>query len=368
VSVIEGRHEANRLRREGEAVMLVCCVKRLTSILSVAAAVLLVGCGALWESPSDQPLPSTPTLDFQKITTPNLEPGLSSDPIAYRVGAWWRYRDATADHRPTHHPGPNLLVEVLGAVVAADGTELYVLYQEAPDDTEGLYYVHRDSHGVLEHGRNENTGPIVPANPVRAIDLPFAEEKQWTYRIAQQTYEADCLFPETLTLHSGVFLNCWKIGVRNVTTGETKYYWFKNGVGLLKIVSESLSYELIDASTTETSAVHQLQWKDSLSTIEIKVGDRLVVQLPAEDDSGYAWKLDSYDPGIVSPLGNGRFLADLDGQNARSSGTSGTFVMQLESVSHTLPGMPMTLQLMYVPAWDKMEPAYTFTLWLVVSQ
>lgn len=348
--------------------MLARHVPRLTSILPVVAAVLLTGCGGLWPPPSDQPVPSTPTLDFQKVTTPNLVPSLSSDPIAYRVGAWWRYRDATADHRPTHHPGPNLLVEILGAVVADDGTELYVLYQEAPDDTQGLYYVHRDLRGVLEYGRDENGEPIVPTNPVRVIDLPFVEEKQWTYRIAEQTYEADCWFPETLTLHSGIFLDCWKIGVRNATTGKIEYYWFKNGVGLLKIVSGSLSYELIDASATETSAVHRLHWKDSHSTIEVKVGDRLVVQLPAEDDSGYAWKLRSYDPEIVSPLSNGHFLPDLGGQNVGTSGTSGTFVMQLESVSHTLPGVPMKLQLTYMPAWDKTEPAYTFTLWLVVSQ
>ena len=348
--------------------MLARHVQRLTSVLSVMAAVLLTGCAGLWPPPSDQPLPSTPTLDFQKITTPNLEPSLSSDPIAYRVGAWWRYRDATADHRPTHHPGPNLLVEVLGAVVAADGTELYVLYREAPDDIEGLYYVHRDSRGVLEHGRDENGEPIVPANPVRVIDLPFVEEKQWTYRIAEETYEANCWSPETLTLHSGIFRDCWKIGIRNVATGEIEYYWFKNGVGLLKIVSGSLNYELIDASATETSAVHQLQWKDRDSTMEIKVGDRLVVQLPAEQDSDHAWKLSFYDPEIVSPLGNGRFLPDLAGQNAGSSSTSGTFVMHLKSVSPTLPGVPMKLQLMYMPTWDKIEPAYTFTLWLVVSQ
>lgn len=343
-------------------------VPRLASILYLVAAVLLTGCAGLWPPPSDQPQPSTPTLDFQKVTTPNLEPSLSSDPIAYRVGAWWRYRDATADHRPTHHPGPNLLVEIVGAVVADDGTELYVLYREAPDGTEGLYYVHRDSRGVLEHGRDANGGTIVPANPVRVIDLPFVEEKQWIYRIAEKTYEANCWFPETLTLRSGIFRDCWKIGVRNVTTGETEYYWFKNGVGLLKIVSGSLNYELIDASATETSAVHRLQWKDSHSTMGIKVGDRLVVQLPAEDDSGYAWKLSSYDPEIVSPLSNGRFLADLGEQNPGSSGTSGTFAVQLESISHTLPGVPTKLQLIYTPAWEQTEPAYTFTLWLVVSQ
>jgi len=327
-----------------------------------------MGCGALWPPPSEPPLPSTPTLNFQKATTPNLEPSLSSDPIAYRAGAWWRYRDATADHRPTHHPGPNLLMEILGAVVADDGAELYVLYREAPDDTKGLHYVHRDSRGVLEHGRDKNGEPIVPANPVRVIDLPFMEEKQWVFRIAEKTYEADCWFPETLTLQSAVFLDCWKIGIRNVATGETEYYWFKNGVGLLKFVSGSLSYELIDASTTEISTVHQLQWKDRDSTTEIKVGDRVVVQLPAEENNGYEWTLSAYNPEIVSPLSSGQFLADLGGQNAGFSGTSGTFVMQLEAVSNTPPGEPMELELTYVPAWDKSEPAYTFTLWLMVSQ
>ena len=347
--------------------MLVCHVQRFTSVLSVMATVLLTGCAGLWPPPLDQPLPSTPTLDFQKIATPNLEPSLLSDPIAYRVGAWWQYRDATADHRPTHHPGPDLLAEILGTVVAADGTELYVLYQEAPDSTEGLYYVHRDSRGVLEYGRSEKGELMIFSNPARVIDLPFAEEKQWTYRIGEQTYEADCLFPETLTLHSGIFLDCWKIGVRNEATGEIEYYWFKNAVGLLKIVRDSLSYEWIDASPTATSVIHRFGWKDRDSTAAIEVGDRVVVQLPAEGDSGYAWELNSYDPAIVSPLSNGQFLADLGQSNVGSTDTPGTFVIQLESVSHTLPGEPMKLELTYAPAWDKSESVYTFTLWLVVS-
>jgi len=300
-----------------------------------------MGCGALWQPPSDQPLPSTPTLDFQKVTTPNLEPSLSSDPIAYRVGAWWRYRDATADHRPTYHPGPDLSMEILGAVVTADGTELYVLYQEEPDGTEGLYYVHRDASGVLEHARSENGELMIFSNPARVIDLPFAEEKQWTYRITEQTYEVDCLLPETLWLGSGIYFDCWKIEARNVATGETEYYWFKNGAGLLKIVRNSLSYELDAAGTTGTSALHRLGWKDRDSTAGIKVGDRVVVQLPAEQDSGYAWKLNSYDPEIVSPVTNGQFLADLGQPNVGSTGTSGTYVVQLEAVSHTLPGEPM---------------------------
>ena len=356
------------LVEEGEAVMPARCVKRLTSILPVVAAVLLMGCSALWQAPSDPPLPSTPTLDFQKVTKPNLEPSLSSDPIAHRVGAWWRYRDATADHRPTHHPGPDLSMEILGAVATADGTELYVLYQEAPDGTEGLYYVHRDASGVLEHARSENGELMVPSNPARVIDLPFAEEKQWTYRIAEQTYEVDCLFPKTLTLHSGIFHDCWKIGVRKVATGETEYYWFKNGVGLLKIVRNSLSYELIAASTIGTSTIHRLQWSDSHSTMEIKVGDRLVVQLPAEQDSGYAWNLNSYDSEIVTPVTNGQFLADLGQPNDGSSATTGTFVTQFESLSPTPPGVPMELELTYAPAWNKAESVYTFTLWLAVSQ
>ena|GEM_PF-5945698 len=347
--------------------MLVCCVKRLTSILSVAAAVLLVGCGALWPPPSEQTPPSTPTLDFQKVTAPNLETSLSGDPIAYRVGARWRYRDATADHRPTYHPGPDLSMEILGAVVASDGTELYVLYQEAPDGTEGLYYVHRDSSGILEHARSENGKLMVPGDPARVIDLPFAEEKQWIYRIAEQTYEVDCLFPETLWLGSGIYFDCWKIAVRNATTGETEYRWFKDGVGLLKIVSGSLSYELIEASITEIYTVHRLHWKDTDSTMELEVGDRVVVQLPAEQDSGYEWSLSAYDPEIVSPATNGQFLADLGHSNDGSSATTGTFVAQFEAVSHTLPGEPMELELAYAPAWDKTEPAYTFTLWLVVS-
>jgi len=343
------------------------CVKRLTSILPVVAAVLLMGCGALWQAPSDQPLPSAPILDFQKVTTSNLEPTLSDDPVAYRVGAWWRYRDATADHRPTHHPGPDLSMEILGAVVTADGTQLYVLHQEAPDGTEGLYYVHRDASGVLEHAQSENGELMIFSNPARVIDLPFAEEKQWTYRIAEQTYEVDCLFPKTLTLQSGIFHDCWKIGVRNVTTGEAEYYWFKNEVGLLKIVRHSLSYELDAASTTETSAIHRLGWKDRDSTATIKVGDRVVVQLPSERDSGYEWSLSSYDSAIVSPLSSGQFLSDLGPPNGGTTATSGTYVVQLEAISHTLPGEPMELELTYAPAWDKSEPVYTFTLWLVVS-
>ena len=203
--------------------------------------------------------------------------------------------------------------------------------------------------------------------PARVIDLPFAEEKQWTYRIAEQTYEADCLFPETLWLSSGIYFGCWKIAVRNVTTGETEYHWFKNGVGLLKIVRASLSYELIDASTTEPSVIHRFGWEDRDSTMAIEVGDRAVVQLPAEQDSGYEWTLSSYDSAIVSPLSDGQFLADLDQENNETTATSGTYVVQLEAISPTLPEEPMELELAYAPAWDKTQPVYTLTLWLMVS-
>jgi len=258
-------------------------------------------------------------------------------------------------------------MEVLGAVVTADGAELYVLYQQAPDGTEELHYVHRDSSGILEYAHSENGTLTTPDEPARVIDLPFAEDKRWIYSIAEETYEVDCLFPETLWLGSGIHFDCWKIAVRDAATGESEYRWFKNGVGLLKIVRDSLSYELIDASTTEPSAVHCLGWEDRESTMAIKVGDRVVVQLPAERDSGYEWTLSAYSPDNVSLLDDGLFLADLGQSNDGTSAATGTFVTQFKADSPTSTGEPIELELAYAPAWDKTESVYTFTLWLVIS-
>ena len=341
--------------------------KRLTRILPAIAVLLLTGCVGLWQTPSPPPLPSVPSLDFQKLTAPNVEPSLSGDPIAYRVGARWRYRDATADHRPTYRPGPDLSMEILGTVAAADGAELYVLHQEEPDGTERLYYLHRDGRGVVEYARSENGALMIPGAPARVIDLPFVAEKKWSYRIAGENYEVDCFFPETLWLGSGIHFDCWKIGVRNVTTGEAEYYWFKNGSGLLKIVRHSLSYELIDASTTEASAIHRFGWEDRDGTAAIDVGDRVVVQLPAEEASGYEWILSVSDPALVFPRSSGQFLADLGPENVGTAATSGTYVVQLDALSPTPLGAPMRLELAYAPAWDQTESVYAFTLWLVIS-
>lgn len=328
------------------------------SLALVSLVVGLSGCAPFLPPPPDSQ--GDPSLDFHKVTRPNAEPDPASDCFPLRPGSFWRYRDATPGHLPTHPPAPPLFVRMAATVVSADGTELSVLETESAGEPERVEYLHRAEDGVYAHGGG--SGRAVNAFPVPILEysLPFERERAWAYTIGGDPIQVRVLFQEAVVTSLGVFQGCWKVEVTNSRTQGVEYRFYAPGVGLVKLATGSADYELADSSLTSGAETILLDMGNRGGEVTAKVGDRLIVEFPAKEGSGYTWKrTDRSDLALPPPPGGGEFYADLIATD--DVARSGKFVYRTEAAAATPIGEPAILSFAYTPLLGG-EPAYTFSV------
>ncbi len=306
-----------------------------------------------------------PLLDFEKVSAPNYELDASTDCFPLTVGGWWRYRDATADQLPTHHPSPGLSEEILGTVVTSDGTQLYVHRAESPDGPVRILYLHRTWDGVYVYGETRDSVQEIYPSPQLLVDLPFEEGKTWTWG---EGVVCRVLSQESVTIGVGVFPSCWKLEIQTMLVGlapascscqPKEYRWYARGLGAVKVVKQSKSYELVDSDLISTKGVLVLDWSDNRTEHTIEVGDTTIVQLPAKRRTEYAWTLsDTLNESYFS-LRNEEFYDDLVQKNGDPNGIPGTYVAHFEALSPTPADAPVLLELNYLSPFE-IEAAHSF--------
>lgn len=86
------------------------------------------------------------------------------------------------------------------------------------------------------------------------------------------------------------------------------------------------------------------------------MGDTVVIELSSEQGTPYAWRVGpDLDTSVLSPLDEGRFLADLV-PTAEGEPLPGTFDFRARAAKGT-PSGPVSLELLYARTWDE-EPTY----------
>ena len=336
------------------------------ALLGAPAILLLAGCTLIVPPPGTD---LDPTLDFQKVVFANLEPDPTSDSFPLAVGMDWLYRDATADHLPTHPPGPPIRIEVVAYVVSADGTALYVLRKTSLGEPDESLYLHRANDGVYATGRSRGETIEVFPSPILWCPLPLEREEAWTYTIDGEVFQARALFQEAVPTWAGIFQGCWKVAIESTATHATEARWYASGVGLAKFTDRSRSYELERSSLTGGRGALVLDVAAAGAVHKAKVGDAVIVELPAKKGSGYAWARTDRSSGILpSSAQEGEFHPDLLGatENRPGEATPGTFVYRAEATQPTPPGLPALLEFAYLPIAGG-AAAYTFSAWIEVD-
>ena len=330
-------------------------------LVGAVGVLLLAGC-TLVVPPPGTDLDST--LDFEKVVFPNAEPDATTDFFPLAVGMDWLYRDATADHLPTHPPGPPIRIEVAAQVVSADGTELYVLRRTSPGEPDEFLYLHRANGGVYAYGASRGGTTEVSPSPILWCPLPLEREETWTYTIDGEVFQARALFQEAVPTRAGVFQGCWKVAIESATTHAAEARWYASGVGLTKFTGGSQSYELERSSLTSGRRVLVPDVAVTGAVQQVRVGDAVIVALPAKQGSGYAWtRMDASDEFLRGSSQAGEFFPDLSSPRETDPGgvVSGTFVYRADAAQTTLPGVPALLQFAYVPITGG-ATAYSFVI------
>ena len=326
---------------------------------------LLVGCEMFVVPPSPTPEPEGPALDEDKVESKNYLPDPGEDYLPLAVGRWWLYRDASAGHAPTHQATAGVSEEIMGTVVDDAGTELFVLKRHSTDTPDEIRYLHRTPNSLYEYAREtEGTLEVFPTR-IKILELPLVDEKSLSYRIEDRIYDVRVLFKEPIIMSTGAFQDCWKVEVRERGTSGYEYRWYARGLGVVKIVKESKDFVVSEASLLENVETCLVDLSQNNRSIEATVGERVIVQLPAERETGWSWKLSTLpDESLLLPQGEDHYD---DLAERGSFGIPGTFVARFDAIGATESGEPARLEYSYSPVWDA-EPAYFFSVRIRISE
>ncbi|UCF10683.1 MAG: hypothetical protein JSW65_03130 [Candidatus Bipolaricaulota bacterium] len=343
------------------------------SAVSVTLAVLvLTGCVAPFGAPEEGRIP-TPTLDFDRFSEKSLRPAVRVDEAPLRIGAWWSYRDATADHLPTWRPGAGREDRVLCTVDGGDGRECFVISTRYPDGSEETRYVYRVEDGWILVARDVGSG-VGRLEPAAALlRLPFGvggSPWQWSYDLGDRVIDVQLIFREMVSVVGGVFPECQKLKLWRMDAGgcfchssaEAEFLWYATGCGLVKWVTGSRSYELSASSFTSTERTHVVHWEDRGGTVVADPGERLFVQLPVAWDAPHRW-IATVDVDGVLILDDESTTRDLDATGA-PLGAYGSYVAVFHVAADSAHVGAVTLRLEY--GLPGAAPAHVFETELVV--
>jgi inhibitor of cysteine peptidase len=111
-------------------------------------------------------------------------------------------------------------------------------------------------------------------------------------------------------------------------------------------------------TNTETNVV--LTEKNNGTTVNIRTGDTLEVQLKGNPTTGYNWELENKDLKILTMIGGPEYTS----QNKESIGSAGVFTLRFKSIA---TGQE-PLKLIYHRSWEKdVAPLQTFEVSVAVK-
>jgi len=305
------------------------------------------------------------TLNLGRVAFPNLEPERGEDYLPLSFGAYWLYRDATAGDVPTHPAAQPIWIGVVAKVVSGDATELYVVRKTVVGQPDETLYLHRTRSGLYAYGRAQGGQVDVFSSPVPLYPLPFERGQEWAYSLGDEAFRAHVRDQEMVAMASGIFPGSWHVDIERISTGATEGRWYARGLGLVRFIGGSLVYELERSNLLPSGpALLALEWADRGAVQETRVGDVVLVELPAKQGSGYTWKrVDASGEFLRGSLQAGEFFPDLSSTRETDPGgvVSGTFAYRAEAAQRTLPGVPALLEFAYVPIAGG-AAAYSFAI------
>jgi len=332
-------------------------------VVLAAAAAVPVGCvrAPVEDVPSSDP---GALLDLERVRIPNELPDPETDPWPLSIGAVWRFRDATADHRPTYHPGEGGTVEVVATVASAQGEELYVVRSSYSDGVEEVAYLHRESSRLLIHGSHTDRSVVIADPPGTRLWTPFSAGLSWVEEAGSWTRSWEVLYQESLIFHGGSYPGAWKLELRDASTGDTELRWFAEGVGPVKVSRQSLTFELVERNLDSGRNAHVIGVENHGEDVVLREGDLLIVLLPAYAGTQYDWhNAADVDPEVLLPVDPGTFYADL----APADPVSGSYVASWQAVAPTPIDRPAAVEWVYLgPGKD--EPRYRLSAWVTVTR
>jgi inhibitor of cysteine peptidase len=108
------------------------------------------------------------------------------------------------------------------------------------------------------------------------------------------------------------------------------------------------------------ASVVRLTARDGGRRIDVRLGQRITVELPANPSTGYSWDVVSSGEPVVGPLGEPAFTA-----SSHLPGAGGT----LRYVFRAREAGTAELRLVYSRRWERdVAPADTFTVTVVVTR
>jgi hypothetical protein len=284
---------------------------------AVSLALVVSGCLGLGLGPDrDDETIAPPTLRFDRYGQRCVEVNPALDDAPLGIGAWWRYRDATADHLPTWRPGEGREDRVLASVSSGE-RECYVVHSDRPDGTTLVRYIYRGEAGWVLLAEDHGEGPLwVPGSPT-ILRLPLSgggTPFRWEYELGDKLVDVQIIFTELVRVPAGVFPECRKLklwmmeagGCRCHSSAEAEYYWFSRGIGAVKWVTGSRNYELTATSYLEARPPIVLEWANNGASLAAAPGQTVIVQLPTAWDSPYRWSARSANRDALIVAGESR--------------------------------------------------------------
>lgn len=116
---------------------------------------------------------------------------------------------------------------------------------------------------------------------------------------------------------------------------------------------------LVVSACTSGSVEHQLTAANANQTIEVKVGDTLVVELEGNPTTGFTWEAVELDQAVLEQAGEPEYIAESD-----LLGAPGVISLRFKA---TGPGQ-ILLKLVYHRPWEQdIPPEETFEVTIAVK-
>lgn len=264
------------------------------AVAVVAIVLALVGCDVTFPQPGGPP-DAAVALDFDRFLERHHSPE-SPYEAPLEVGEHWVYRDAASSAG-----GATREERVLATVNGGDGKECYLTQITLANGDVERQYLHRSADGLVLVAVDRGDGAELVAGAPLVLPLPLlgdAGPRGWSYDVLEQAFDAQVIFTETLVLPSGTFRDCRKLklwamdagGCRCHSSAEAEFRWYAPGVGLVKLVEGSRSFDLVTASVLQAATTRVVGWEASGGSIVLGQGDRLIVQLPVALGDGCDWQ------------------------------------------------------------------------------
>lgn len=101
--------------------------------------------------------------------------------------------------------------------------------------------------------------------------------------------------------------------------------------------------------------------EDQGSTVELEVGQTLVVELISNPTTGYSWQVLELDAGVLAQQGEPEYVEDSQSEGLVGAGGTETFRFEALLAGQT------TLSLGYLRPWEEnVDPIETFTITVTV--